>query len=308
MAISILLGAGLFLYFAEGRAFAKQGGMDATWADTVLQPFWTSSRMTGETAMFVQRPEDKGITARLLFVPTRILKVTSANGETAYEEGRDYIWKSGSRDLVLPENSRIPVTTWARLHPAKGAPMSLGQSADGKSALLYQEPGNFFQGLEVAVTYDHQEKWNGEVPQSARKDLASSLSKLQAGRLKLVVFGDSVSAGAGVSGGYHAPPNQPPYTELVAAGLRKRYGAEVDVTNLAEGGQDSTWAVKMAYKAAEQNPDLVIVGFGGNDATRGISAESFAHNIQAVIDTISQDHTTCRLHPDRNHDSEPRLA
>jgi len=73
---------------------------------------------------------------------------------------------------------------------------------------------------------------------------------------------------------------------LVAQALRVRYGAEVDVTNLAEGGQDSTWAVKMADKPASLNPDLVIVGFGGNDATRGISAESFAHNIQTVIDAI----------------------
>ena len=142
------------------------------------------------------------------------------------------------------------------------------------------EPGS------CCVTYDHREKWKGEVPQSAGKDLARSIAKLHAKKLKLVIFGDSVSAGAGASGSFHAPPNQPPYTELVAAGLRKRYGADVDVSNLAEGGQDSTWAVKMAYKAAAQNPDLVIVGFGGNDATRRISADSFKQNIQTVIDTI----------------------
>jgi lysophospholipase L1-like esterase len=282
----ILIAAVFFFPIANERAFGHEEDIGSEWVSLVLKPFWTSSRMTGETAMFVQRPEEGVVTARLLFAPTRVLKVTSANGATVYEEGRDYVWKTGSAVLTLPPNSRIPVTTWARLHPAKGAPMSLGESADGRSALLYQEPGDFFQSLEVAVTYDHREKWSGKVPQSARNNLAGSIAKLHAKKLKLVIFGDSVSAGAGASGSYHAPPNQPPYTELVAAGLRKRYGAEVDLTNLAEGGQDSTWAVKMAYKAAAQNPDLVIIGFGGNDATRRISADSFKQNIQTVIDTV----------------------
>ena len=285
-AVIIPIATVLFFSFANARAFGQKEGTGSEWASSVLEPFWTSSRMTGETAMFVQWPEEEVVTARLLFAPTRILKVTSANGATIYEEGRDYVWKAGSNVISIPPDSRIPVTTWARLHPAKGAPMSLGESADGKSALLYQEPGDFFQSLEVAVTYDHRKKGGGKVSQSAGKDLARTVAKLHAKRLKLVVFGDSVSAGAGASGSFHAPPNQPPYTELVAAGLRKRYGADIDVTNLAEGGQDSTWAVKMAYKAAAQNPDLVIVGFGGNDATRRISADSFKQNIQTVIDTI----------------------
>jgi lysophospholipase L1-like esterase len=284
VATFFVITAVMFFSFASGRAFGQ--GEDSVWASSVLEPFWISSRMTEETAMFVQRPEEQAATARLLFVPARILRVTSANGAAIYEQDRDYVWKSGSNILTLTSNSRIPVTTWARLHPAKGAPMSLGESADGKSALLFQEPGDFFQGLQVAVTYDHQKEWNGEIPHSAQKDLPRTIAKLQTKRLKLVVFGDSVSAGAGASGDFHKAPNQPPYTELVAQGLCKRYGAEINVANLAEGGQDSTWAVKMAYKAAAQNPDLVIVGFGGNDATRGVSAESFAQNIQTVIDTI----------------------
>ena len=282
-AVFILTAAVMSLSF-DGRAFGQEE--NSAWASSVLEPFWTSFRMTGETVMFVQRPEEQGVTAKLLFAPTRILKVTSANGVTTFEEGRDYVWKPGSNVLTVPQNSRIPVTTWARLHPAKGAAMSLGEAADGRSALLFQEPGDFFQSLEVAVTYDHHEKWNGNVPKSAGNDLARTTAKLRSKRLKLVVFGDSVSAGAGASGSFHAPPNQPPFTELVAEGLRKRYGAEISVENLAEGGQDSTWAVKMVYKAAAQNPDLVVVGFGGNDATRGISAESFEQNIQTVIDTI----------------------
>jgi len=287
-ATAALILAMLFWLCADQQVFAE-GEKKTAWAASVSEPFWTSSRMNAETLMFIRRPEEHVVAAQLLFVPTKIIKVTSANGERTYEKGRDYIWTSGSRVLRLPRNSRIPVTTWARLHPAKGSPMSLGESADGESALLYQEPGDFFQGLEVAVTYDHQEKWNGEVPKAAGKNLARTVAKLQAKRLKIVVFGDSVSAGAGASGGFHAPPYQPPYTELVAEELRSRYGAEVDVTNLSEGGQDSTWAVKMAGNPAALKPDLVIVGFGGNDATRGISADTFKRNMQTVIDTIRKD-------------------
>lgn len=242
--------------------------------------------MSGETLFFLQKPGDKDIAARLLFVPTKIVTVKSANGAITFDKGRDYVSKPGSDVLTLTPNSRIPFKTWAQLHPPKGSPMSLGEAADGKSSLFFEEFGKAFQGLQIAVTYDHKEKWSGRIPQSAEKELARTIAKLKAKQLKLVIFGDSVSAGAGASGSFHAPPYQPSYTELVAEGLRARYGADVMLKNLSEGGQDSTWAVKMASKAASQEPDLVIVGFGGNDATRGISAESFAQNIQTVIDTI----------------------
>jgi acyl-CoA thioesterase I len=282
----LLLSASFVGLFIGTQAFGLEAAHGVDWAASVLQPFWTSSRMSGEALMFVQKPGDKNIAARLLFVPTKIISVTSANGATKFAEGRDYLWKPGTGFLTLTPNSRIPFKTWAQLHPPKGSPMSLGESADGKSSLFFEEPGNVFQGLQVAVTYDHEEKWSGKVPQSAGKDLARTIAKLQAKQLKLVIFGDSVSAGAGASGSFHAPPYQPSYTELVAEGLRARYGADVTLKNISEGGQDSTWAVKMASDAAAQDPDLVIIGFGGNDATRGISAESFAQNIQQVIDTV----------------------
>jgi len=268
------------------QAFGQEAGNEAAWAPLVLHPFWIDSRMSGETLLFVKKPGDKDIAARLLFVPTKIVTVTSANGAITFDEGRDYVWTPGSNVLTLTANSRIPFRTWAQLHPPKGSPMSLGEAADGKSSLFFEEFGKTFQGLQIAVTYDHREGWNGRVPQSAAKELARTIAKLKAKQLKLVVFGDSVSAGAGASGNFHAPPYQPSYTELVAEGLRAQYGADVTLKNLSEGGQDSTWAVKMASNAAAQDPDLVIVGFGGNDATRGISAESFAQNIQAVIDSI----------------------
>jgi len=269
-----------------GRGQEIEQHQASRWAPLVLQPFWTSSRMSGETLLFVQAPGEKTVTARLLFVPTKIIAVTSANGATTFDEGRDYFWEHGSNTLTLAPGSRIPFRTWAQLHPPKGAPMSLGESADGKTSLLWEEPGDLFQSLQIAVTYDHVDKWRGMIFPSAENELARTIAKLHAKRLKLVIFGDSVSAGAGASGSFHALPYQPPYTELVAEGLRARYGADVTVTNLAEGGQDSTWAVKMAYKAAAERSDLVIVGFGGNDATRGISAQSFSQNIRSVINTI----------------------
>ena len=270
----------------SAQAFGQESGIGAALAQSVLNPFWTDSRMTGETLFFVKKPNDENISARLLFVPTKIITVTSANGAIRFEEGRDYLWKPGTGFLTLTPNSRISFKTWAQLHPPKGSPMSLGEAADGKSSLFFEEPGDVFQSLQIAVTYDHREGWNGRIPQSAAKELARTIAKLKAKQLKLVVFGDSVSAGAGASGSFQAPPYQPPYTELVAEGLRAQYGAKITLKNLAEGGQDTTWAVKMASNAAAQVPDLVIVGFGGNDATRGISAESFAQNMQTVIDTI----------------------
>jgi hypothetical protein len=76
VAIFILIATVLFFPFANGRAFEQEERISSAWATPILEPFWTSSRMTGETVMFVQRPEQQVVTARLLFAPARILKVT----------------------------------------------------------------------------------------------------------------------------------------------------------------------------------------------------------------------------------------
>jgi acyl-CoA thioesterase-1 len=268
-------------------AFAQQASSD--WASSVLRPFWAESRMSRETLLFTKGSDGEPATARLLFTPTRIISLTSGNGSVTFDEGRDYVWKRGSNLLTLTPNSRIPFKTWEQLHPPKGAPMSLGESTNHQTSLFFDTDGSVLQTLQVAATYDHAKKWNGYVPKSARKQLPRTMAKLRARQpLKLVVFGDSISVGIGASGTFHAPPYQPPYTGLVVEGLRARFGGEIALKNPSEGGQDSNWAVTVAGKIADEDPDLVFIAFGMNDAGRAIPAPTFAQNIQKIMDTIRQ--------------------
>jgi len=270
-------------------AQTQQTSKTQDWAQSVLHPFWDSSRMSGETVFFVQPADSGPATARLLFVPKKIISVTSANGLTVFEKDRDFVWKRGSDILTLTPNSRIPVKTVAQLHPAKGDPTAFGDSTNGQTSLFFDGGGSVWQTIQVAVTYNHKRKWSGYVPQPAGKQLPRTLTKLKAKQpLKLVVFGDSISVGAGASRSFNAPPYQPPYVGLVVEGLRARFGYDVTLKNPSEGGQDTTWAVTTAPKIADEDPDLVIIAFGMNDVGRAIPTTAYAQNIQKAMGTIRQ--------------------
>ncbi len=72
-----------------------------------LQPFWRTTTMYGESILFLERSDGELPRAALLFTPTRILSVCSSSGEVKYEEGKDYSWKPGSKEVLLPKGSRI---------------------------------------------------------------------------------------------------------------------------------------------------------------------------------------------------------
>jgi lysophospholipase L1-like esterase len=287
---SVVILAAALVILVELLPASDQEAPPATpWVDAVLTPFWASPHMVNETLLFVKMPNQRYPEARLLFVPTRILSVTSADGATVFEEGRDYVRKMNSSTLTLTKDSRIPVKTWAELHPPKGSPGTLGEAVGGKTTLFFDSSGAVLHTIQVAVTYDHNLGWKGYVPQPAEKEIPKSIAKLRAKeKFNLVIFGDSISVGAGASGIFHAPPNQPPYVGLVEEGLRARYGGDLTVKNVSEGGQDTTWGVKTAPKVADENPDLVLIAFGMNDAGRAIPAAAYAQNIQTMIDAIRQ--------------------
>ncbi len=256
-------------------------------AKSVLHPFWNGSSMDREPVLFVQQPGTKVSTARLLFVPTRIISITSGNGLQRFDEGRDYIWTPGSDTLTLTQNSRIPFKTFPELHPRIGSPGSLGETIDGQSSLFFAEGGAVFQSLQVNVTYDHDEKWTGAIPPAASSKLGHTMARLKAkAPLRILVLGDSISAGYCASETFGGPPYQPPFTGLVAETLHVEYGSPVTVKNLSVGGMDSTWGVITASKVAVEHPDLAIIAFGMNDASAGEPAAVYSRNIHAIIDTV----------------------
>jgi lysophospholipase L1-like esterase len=132
---------------------------------------------------------------------------------------------------------------------------------------LYGE-GHFFHDQQVHAAYEPAEAWNGPVPEADADGLELTLERLKAKEsIKVLMLGDSISTGANASGTVGAPPGLMGYPDLVADGLRQRFGVTVELKNLSVGGMNAPWGVEQMAIATGEKPDLFLIAFGMNDAS-----------------------------------------
>jgi acyl-CoA thioesterase I len=94
-------------------------------------------------------------------------------------------------------------------------------------------------------------------------------------RKKLVVFGDSLSAGYGLGPGESYPDDL--QRKLDAAGYAWH------VVNLGISGDTSEGGVARLDAAVALQPSIAIVELGGNDGLRGLPLEVTRKNLEAMI-------------------------
>ena len=268
----------------SGRIALAAGPDPVDWG---TPPFWKSKTMAGESALPLAG--SGGVVAMTLaFTPTKILAVKDITGKVLYEAGHDYVWKPGQRTLQVPKGSRIPVATDAQLYPPKGS-QKFGTCATRITDLWYVE-GMEYQRLQAAVTYVHQlDDWEtpatltdvGTLPKLAKK-----LAAKQA--IKLVLLGDSISAGCNASATCKAPPFMPAYGDLVAAQLAKTFRATAQVKNLSVAGMNAAWGVGQMSAVAKEKPDLLLIAFGMNDASGDVSVGAFIASVRGMIDGLKK--------------------
>ena len=243
---------------------------------------WTGAPLDADPLFFVQEEGHETATARLLFVPKAAPRLRKATGEAAYAAGRDFTWQPGSREIVLPRGSRIPCRAHTEVLLPPGSPNSIAASCDGTAHLLFGE-GHFFHDQQVLAAYEPAEPWTGPVPAADAAGLARILARLDARQpVSVVMLGDSISTGANASGVVGAPPGQPGYPDLVAEGLRRRFGAPVTLTNLSVGGMNAPWGVAQMPAAIAAAPDLFLIAFGMNDASGRCPAVEYAACIRQM--------------------------
>ena len=259
--------------------------MNSQAQSALVQPFWRSDTMHGESLFFVQQTGELP-QAHLLFEPLELLAVKSATGEITYEEGKDYLLNRETRTLTLPPGSRIPFKTAAEVRPPQSSPHTLKGAGTPERGFLWSE-GRFFHDLQTQVTYTHAtDAWQGTVPNYAGELLPRTIHKLRAREpLNIVVLGDSISAGYNASGFVKAPPFMPPYPELVQHELERYYGAPVQLTNLSVAGQTTSWGLKQTAAVIAAQPDLVILAFGMNDSAR-LKTELYLSNTRQIIQQV----------------------
>jgi lysophospholipase L1-like esterase len=258
------------------------------WSEELLRPFWLGDLMEGESVLFIKDEKTGEARASVIFPIQRLLSVRSSTGEVRYEEGRDYVWKAGSREIVVPPGSRIKTSSLDALRrPAKSQKYQLTHR-DGNGEIYFGGRLEYHE-LQTIVSYSHAPGlWKTPAPMFDPKALPNTLRKLK-GRepLKIVVLGDSISTGCNASGWADGKPFQPAYPDLVGRMLHEHYEGQVDVVNLSVGGMDSAWGLTMVDKVVAADPDLVLLAFGMNDSS-GRPAQDFQEKIAATMKGIRE--------------------
>ena len=252
-----------------------------------LQPFWQGTVMHGESVLFLQDAEGAA-KAKLLFTPTKILRVTSSSKEIVCEAGKDYVWQPGTNEILLPAGSKIIAKKPADLRrPAKSQKYALTHR-DGNGEILFGATHEYHD-MQTLVTYEHEPNaWKGTTPNFAGQELPKTVKLLSAKRpLKIVLLGDSISTGCNASGWAKVAPHQPPYQDLLVLLLEHAYGGKVTLENVAVGGTSTDWGVANIGKVTAAKPDLVILAFGMNDSS-GRPAKDFLANIQKMIAAVKE--------------------
>ena len=256
------------------------------------EPIWNTTDIYAESLTFV-RDEKGAAEAPLLYAPEKVIRITDAREEREYEEGTDYVVTA--HGVRLTPDSRIFCFDRTDLEPVDPAPGTYFPAADRN---IFFTEGHFFHDRQVSVTYKAKENdWTGHRPTPCLDRLPRTKKLLtEDKKLRLLVFGDSLSVGANASGftDSYAPPYQPTYVNMLAAALSERYGAEIELHNPSKGGAGSSWAAETVNElAAPFKPDLAIVAFGGNDSPT--SPEVYGENIKKVALAIRKANPDCEF-------------
>ena len=150
-----------------------------TFSAEQLRPFWRGEVMEGESVLFIRDEKTGEARASVLFPIRKLLSVRSSSGEVRYEEGRDYVWKAGSREILVPKGSRIRTSTPDSLRrPARSQPYQL-MHRDGNGEIFFG--GRLeYHGLQTIVSYSHAPGlWRAPVSKFDPKVLPHTIDKLR---------------------------------------------------------------------------------------------------------------------------------
>jgi lysophospholipase L1-like esterase len=273
------------------------------------QKVWEGDMVFEEPLCFLQLSNDVIISGELLYVPSKILKITSADGSCTYEEGKDYT--VNGKKLLRTVNSKIPVL----LKDTYCIPYT----GDKDTEWLRMEDREYYVRIfpevyqyQVLVTYQHEEIWEGFIPENVTTLLPRTVGMLsEKEHVNLVFYGDSITAGWEASGCdenvinmstlkefhnfIHRPPYLPAWASLVTNAIMEHYGYK-DITKINRGAGGSTTAWGNANAAGLVNPhkpDLVVLGFGMNNAQE--EPEEYEAEILGIISTIRGQNPDCEF-------------
>ncbi len=248
-----------------------------------LQPFWLDDVMEGESVLFIRDSASEAARGSVLFPIQEIVSVRSSSGETTYEQGIDYRFEPGSREIIIPVGSRVVTTPSSELRRPANSQRHRLTHRDGNGEILFGATLEYHQ-MQTQVTYKKaNNEWPVPMATFDRAALPVTLKKLSNREpVSIVLLGDSISTGCNASAWGNGAPFQPAYQDLLVQHLEAHYDTQVRLTNLSVGGTSTPWGISKIEEVAKHKPDLVILAFGMNDSA-GHSAQTYGKNTATMI-------------------------
>jgi len=225
----------------------------------------------GESVVFVGEEP-----AALAYLPIRgehfsVRSAYSSGQGTQYTEGRDFVVDYSRGTVRRTPDSRLPDFR--------------------KNVLFGQEnfdhskfPGFGNGGYFAFIDYSFPAVTNWPVQKSQTHLLAATQTKLKEGQgIKLVAFGDSITAGG------EASKPELIFWNRWAEDLRRKYpGVPITAINGATGGDTTVQGLhRLQTKVLDEKPDLVLIGFGMNDHNvNSVPFPQFEQNLKEMIERI----------------------
>ena len=267
--------------------------------------YWEGNIVYNEIVFPIKGANGEIMPFELMYNATEIVSVKDYTLRTTYTEGVDYKLENGN--LVIIPTGNIKLIDYNYMHPLN-APAGYGANEiypyyphkDG-SRYEYWPEDSEISLKSIAVTYIHNDTWDGEIPESQETELPKTFEKLANDEpLTIVTIGDSVTAGAHASGSLGILPAAPAYPQMTLNALRQKYSNnKINLINSAVGGTISTFSEsKVNSSVINYSPDLVIINYGMNDSSAdrvGIPGAQFRTNIANHIEYIRKKLPNCEI-------------
>ena len=260
--------------------------------ETYMTPFWKGDTVYHEAVTFIQS-ENGDLEAPLFYKSDiKIISVYDMTLRKKYVEGEDYIYDDGM--LKLTENTRCPYYKYDECYPELQGDTALAMT-DKQHYTVYEDR-NDMGGRQLAVTYTHSDSYTGYVPEYKGDLLPKTVKRLKnKEKIKIVFYGDSITAGWGSSIRIPAPPSMPDYTVQFSAMMMRKLDVSVSWVNSAVGGTGIDWAYdNVESKVNCENPDLVVIAFGMNDGGY-TSAREWTDKLKQLTEKISASNPDCEF-------------
>lgn len=283
--------------FSDGgyeTSLYEWGNTDGYDIKTGMIPIWQTRNVYFETVTFIGKNDLK---AKLFYTPTRILSVYNYALNTEYTEGVDYT--VSGRTITLTQDTRINFWSVFDYFSGNTGPYGIWH-INGEDKIYFSEtvPGEH----QIAVCYEHEDKWNGPIPKGQSDRLEKTISALKAGEtVNIGMIGDSITEGCGSTKYNKVSPNGSCYAELIRDYLAAKYPqATVTLNNKAKGGMGSAWGASTEadtgmgrFIGADPVPDLFIIAWGMNDTTTDLAV--FKERMESIIRTAKTINPNCEI-------------